>query len=245
MNSYFIHNGTESIGPFDLVQLKAKAILKTTPVWCEGMLDWKYAADVPQLQSLFTAIPPSINSFHQVPKKQLEVNNELEEDNPKSKILGIEKSFFYILSSLLVLVIATFIFSFFQDSRSAELQQKNSVTEKDNIQFQLQEKRIEEQKTLLIEQEKIEAERALREKKLILNNSLIGIQENVFIKVSELDAAKSRLVKAQDFKFLRSASEKESEITSIQNEIERIDKEIIQLKTELDHIYLELEKIKL
>jgi len=245
MNSYFIHNGTESSGPFSMLELKAKAILKTTPVWCEGMQDWKYAADVPELQSLFVVVPPPFQTLQPVFKEEITVHEELEQKNSKSKFIGIDKSLFYILTALAVLVMGTFIFSYFQDSRGAELELKNSVTEKDNLQFKLQEKRIEEQKTLLIEQEKLEVERVLREKKLILNNNLIGIQENLFVKVSALDQVKEKLAKAQDFQFLRSAAEREAEVNLLQNEIKNINNEIIQLKTEMDHIYLELEKIKL
>jgi hypothetical protein len=245
MNSYYIHNGSESSGPFSMLELKAKAIIKTTPVWCEGMQDWKYAADVPELQSLLKIVPPPINSTRPDSTQQPKVQDKFEQEDSKSKIIGIDKTLFFILSALLVLVISTFIFTIFQDSRSAKLDQINSVTEKDNLQCKIQEKRIEEQKSLLIEQEKLEIERASREKKLILNNNLIGMQENLFVKVSALDQAKDKLVKAQDFQFLRSAAEREAEINSIQNEVKNLNNEIIQLKSEMDHIYLELEKIKL
>lgn len=245
MNSYYIHNGSESSGPFSMLELKAKSIIKTTPVWCEGMQDWKYAADVPELQSLFKLVPPPISSLQAAMIEQPEIQDELEQEDSKSKIIGVDKTLFFIIAILLVLVISTFIFTFFQDSRSNELEQINSVTEKDNLQFKIQEKRIEEQKILLIEQEKLEIERASREKKLILNNNLIEIQENLFVKVSALNQAKDKLTQSQDFQFLRSATERETEINSIQNEIKNINNEIIQLKSEMDHIYLELEKIKL
>ena len=244
MNSYFIHNGTESSGPFSMLELKNKAILKTTPVWCEGMQDWKYAADVLELQSLFIVVPPPIHAFKPLIEEEFSLQAPLAQEDIKSKIIGIDKTLFFILTSLLVLILGSFIFTYFQDSRSAELEQKNSVTEKNNLQFELQEKRIEEQKTLIIEQEKLEVEKALKEKKIILNNSLIGIQENLFVKVSALDQAKEKLAKAQDFQFLRSEVEREAEINTLQNEIKNINNEIIQLKSEMDHIYLELEKIK-
>jgi hypothetical protein len=228
-----------------MLELKAKAIQKTTPVWCEGMQDWKYAADIPELQSLFVVVPPPLKTFQAVFKEEIIVQEEWEQKDSKSKFIGIDKTLFFILTALAILVIVTFIFTYFQDSRGAELEQINSVTEKDNLQFKLQEKRIEEQKTLLIEQQKLEVERVLREKKLILNNNLIGIQENLFVKVSALDQAKEKLAKAQDFQFLRSAAEREAEVKMLQNEITNINNEIVQLKTEMDHIYLELEKIKL
>lgn len=242
MNSYYIHNGTESTGPFDLNELKAKSIVKTTPVWCVGMKDWKYAGDVAELQHLLIVIPPPIKGFSPTfePKEALE-----EIDNEDSKIIGINKTLFFMLVALLVVITGTFIFSIFENKRSAELEQKNSITEKDNLQFQLQEKRIEEQKNQIIEQEKLEFERVLKERKITLNSKLVATQEKLFITVSALDQAKDKLTKAKDFQFLRSSSEKEEETNLIERETENLNNEIIELKKEMDHIYLELEKIKI
>lgn len=240
MNSYYLHNGTESIGPFDITELQAKSILKTTPVWCAGMQDWKYAGDVIELQALFIVLPPPIKVFPLISKLKKE-----EEEETNTKIIGIDKKLFYLLVGLLALVITTSVFTFFENKRSAELEQKNSITEKDNLQFQLQEKRIQEQKNQIIEQEKLEFERVLKERKIKLNSRLIELQEKLFVTVSTLDQAKSKLTKAQDFQFLRSASEREQDIATSQQEIDTLNNEIIELKKEMDHIYLELEKIKI
>ena len=240
MNSYYLHNGTESIGPFDITELQAKSILKTTPVWCAGMQDWKYAGDVIELQALFIVLSPPIKVFPLISKLK-----EEEEEETNTKIIGIDKKLFYLLVGLLALVITTSVFTFFENKRSAELEQKNSITEKDNLQFQLQEKRIQEQKNQIIEQEKLEFERGLKERKIKLNSRLVELQEKLFVTVSALDQAKSKLTKAQDFQFLRSASEREQDIATSQQEIDTLNNEIIELKKEMDHIYLELEKIKI
>ena len=244
MNSYYIHDGTESTGPFDIAQLKAKLITKSTPVWCAGMDDWKYAGDVLELQNLFVVTPPPIKIFPVVAKQEVVADIDSEEDISDSKILGIDSTLFYVLSGLLVLIVVTTIFSFFQNQRSAELEQRNNATEKENLEVQLEQKRVEEEKKQVIEQEKIEFERVLKERKISLNSRLVEVQQKLFVAVSGLDQAKDRLAKAQDFQFLRSENERENDINKSQQEIDTLNSEIIELKKEMDHIYLELEKIK-
>lgn len=241
MKSYYIYNGTESTGPFNMTELKSKALLKSTQVWCEGMTDWKQAGDIPELQSLFIAIPPP---FKIIPIA--EVNDlEIEEEEVDSKILGVNKTLFYMLTALIVMTIGTLVFTMLKNERTAEIDQKNSITEKDNLQFQLQEKQIEEQKRQMIEREKVELERILKEKKIRLNTEVVVLQEKLFLNISALDQAKDRLKKAQEFQLLRSASDKDQELGLIESEIESINKVIVQTKKEMDHIYLELEKIKI
>lgn len=63
MKKYYLHNGTENIGPFDTDELKAKAITKNTEVWYEGMEDWKKAGEVEELINFLTVLPPPIKSF--------------------------------------------------------------------------------------------------------------------------------------------------------------------------------------
>lgn len=60
MKKYYLHNGTENIGPLDLDELKAKAITKNTQVWCDGMEDWKNAGEVEELKSILSVVPPPI-----------------------------------------------------------------------------------------------------------------------------------------------------------------------------------------
>ena len=58
MKKYFLHNGTESSGPFSFDELKTLKITKTTPVWFEGMEKWKYAGDIAELYELVAITPP-------------------------------------------------------------------------------------------------------------------------------------------------------------------------------------------
>ncbi|RKS03102.1 DUF4339 domain-containing protein [Flavobacterium sp. 102] len=60
MKKYFLHNGSENIGPFNLEQLKEKKITKDTPIWYEGIADWTTAGEVAELRSILVSIPPSL-----------------------------------------------------------------------------------------------------------------------------------------------------------------------------------------
>ena len=73
MKKYFLHNGTESSGPFDLEELKAKRITKTSPVWFEGMENWKTAGEIPELKTIFVLVPPpfpDVLAVSQKPKSE-------------------------------------------------------------------------------------------------------------------------------------------------------------------------------
>jgi hypothetical protein len=58
MKKYYLHNGTEQQGPFDIEDLKAKLINKDTPIWYDGLSDWTTADKIDELKDLFKTPPP-------------------------------------------------------------------------------------------------------------------------------------------------------------------------------------------
>lgn len=60
MKKYHLHNGVDTLGPFDMEELKTKNITKSTPIWYEGLHEWKTAGDIPELATIFASIPPPI-----------------------------------------------------------------------------------------------------------------------------------------------------------------------------------------
>ena len=60
MKKYYLHNGTENIGPFDTDELKAKGIAKETQVWYEGLQEWTNAGAIDELKSILIVVPPPI-----------------------------------------------------------------------------------------------------------------------------------------------------------------------------------------
>ncbi|MFZ2285087.1 MAG: DUF4339 domain-containing protein [Lutibacter sp.] len=58
MNKYYIHNGSEQDGPFNISDLKSKGITPKTEVWYEGLSDWINADQIDELKELFSRLTP-------------------------------------------------------------------------------------------------------------------------------------------------------------------------------------------
>ncbi|WP_366183639.1 GYF domain-containing protein [Flavobacterium ovatum] len=246
MNSYFLHNGVESSGPFTIEELKTKNIKATTPVWCQGMSDWTTASEVEELKSLLTVNPPPIKNFVPVVNPVSAPTPTPKVETPKTKknksIFGLNKSVFTFILFFGVLIIASFFLSMYQDNRREASELKNKQTEKNNVQYRLQQKEIEEQKIQMAIQEKIDADRLLKEKKETVNNQLSNNQELLLTATSNFENSKKRLAEASNFQFFRSAAEREEEVNFAQKdvsywkkEVEKIKDESYQLKLQLEH----------
>lgn len=53
MKKYYINNGEQNLGPFDLKDLKSKGIDRDTLVWFFGLEHWSRARSIPELKELF------------------------------------------------------------------------------------------------------------------------------------------------------------------------------------------------
>ena len=238
MKKYFLHTNNETIGPFDIEELKALKITKATPVWFEGMQHWKTAGEIPELTRLFIAIPPPISSF----SSALPTPKE-EKIADERKILGLSKNTFLIVFGILALTAATLVFNNIQENRSRELKLKNHKTEVENYQLELKQKELEEQKIEAAIQEKIDADRREREKKQSSSNRLLEIENLLVNYQNNLDENEKKLNNTSGFKLLRTAAEKKEQMDLLQKNIDSFKNEISRLKNESDQLKLELEKI--
>lgn len=239
MKKYFLHDGTEPSGPFDFDELKAKGITKKSPLWFEGMDNWKYAGEVDELNSLFTVVPPPIASFEAVPPTP-----PVDRKVRARKMLGLSKTTFWIGSGALVLLAFICFFNNMQDERTRELEQKNYKTEVENRKYELQQKEIEQQKIMVAAAEKAAAERMNKEKEQTLSARILEIQKTIDDYQINIEVLDKKLEKAAGFKVLRTAAEKNEQISLLQNEINKSKSEIELLKKESDQLKLELEKMK-
>jgi transcription initiation factor IIF auxiliary subunit len=144
----------------------------------------------------------------------------------------------------LVLVIGLLITNTLQASRKTSFEQKNNLTEKNNEQYQLQQKEIQEQQQRIAEQERLELERAAQAEKENITNRIIEIKNSLTVNYSNLKIAKSELNDAADFQFLRSPDQRIEDIDLAQNNIAYLKNDIATLEKELDLLYLKLEKIR-
>jgi hypothetical protein len=73
MKKYYLYNGSRQYGPFSYAELKHQHLLRSTPVWYEGLNEWVPAGSVEELQAIVpAAIPPPFvvsNSGNGAPAK--------------------------------------------------------------------------------------------------------------------------------------------------------------------------------
>jgi hypothetical protein len=238
MKKYYLHNGTESSGPFAIEELKAKNITTKTPVWFEGMEKWKTAGELPELNSVFAVIPPPFKTTITPPPTEKEETKKV-----AHKILGLSKSTFFIIIGALIVLVGVSVLNTIQEDRSRELQLKNHKTEIENYQLEIKQKEAEDEKVQAAIQAQIDAQRADQEKKQSDSTRLSEIDKIVAQSQSRLDLAKKDLTSASGFKLLRTAAEKKEQMSLLQNTIDSIKNEMSQLKKESDEIKLEMEKI--
>jgi hypothetical protein len=238
MKKYYLHNGTESSGPFAIEELKAKNITTKTPVWYEGMEKWKTAGELPELNALFVVIPPPFEpTIVPTPTEKVATKKEAR------KILGLSKSTFFIIIGALIVLVAVSVLNSIQEDRSRELQIKNHKTEIENYQLEIKQKEAEDEKVQAAIQAQIDAQRADREKKQSDSTRLSEIDQTLMASQSRLDLAKKDLSSASGFKLLRTAAEKKEQMSLLQNTIDSIKNEMSQLKKESEELKLEMEKI--
>ncbi|MEL1240739.1 DUF4339 domain-containing protein [Flavobacterium flavipallidum] len=237
MKKYYLHNGVESSGPFDLSELEIKQITATTPVWFSGLPDWKTAAEIEELQVLLKVSPP--------PFKTLEPETEkiAKEKVKKSKIMGLHKNTFYLVLLFVVLFIGSFVLNILEENRKEELSKINHQTEIENRQFLLKERELKEQNERLAEQQRLEEERIAKEKKDTINKRLSEIQIGKIEIQTLLDEAKNKLIKANNFQLFRTPDEKSREINALQAEISHLKSELEILDNERNQLELELERL--
>lgn len=239
MKKYFLHTGTENSGPFDLDELKAKSITKTTPVWCEGMENWKYAGEIAELSNVFAVVPPPISSFKTTPPTP-----KAEPKTASRKILGLSKTSFFAILGVLVVLVGINVLNTLQEKRSQELELKNHKTEVENYQYQLRQKEIADQKIIAAQEEQAAAERMSKDKKNANNSRLLVIQQTIAHYQTQLKETEKKLNDASGFKLLRTAAEKKEQMNLLQKNIDSFKVEMVKLKNESDQLRLELEKIQ-
>jgi hypothetical protein len=239
MKKYFLHNGIESSGPFDINELKVKKITKNTPVWFEGMENWSTAGKIEELSNLFEVIPPPISTY-----TAPSTTPKTEKTKAPQKILGLSKNAFFIGIGVIIILIGISVLNTLEQNRSRELDIKNHKTDIENRQYELQQKELEEQKRIQEEAEKAAAERAFNAKKESQKSNLIAIQSKITDYQSQLKEVEKKLNDASGFKFFRTAAEKKEQMNVLQKEIDSFKNQIDQLKKDSNRMQLEIEKME-
>lgn len=111
MKKYYLHNGTEQQGPFDITDLKAKLIKKDTPIWYEGLSEWKTAGEIEELKEIFstTTPPPFSNKTATPPPIQNQETTSKNSTPPAKTKSSTGKTIFIILIVLVVVLGGLFV----------------------------------------------------------------------------------------------------------------------------------------
>jgi GYF domain 2 len=101
MKKYFLHNGTEQQGPFDIEDLKTKHITKGTSIWHEGLSEWTTADNIEDLKGLFiqSTPPPFVPKAIVPPPIQQTITSNYSTEKKSKSIRAI-----YIIVGLIALV---------------------------------------------------------------------------------------------------------------------------------------------
>jgi len=103
MKKYYIHNGTEQEGPFELDELKTKNITKSTSIWYDGLSDWTSAEKIAEIKVLFnTTAPPPFSSKLTVPPP-IQKKAIAQQQTKKKRKVGL--TIFLIVVGLIALII--------------------------------------------------------------------------------------------------------------------------------------------
>lgn len=108
MKKYYLHDGNDQDGPFDIEELKAKKISRDTSIWFEGLEEWTTAGKVEELNFKFSSTPPPFNSKISeqplIPRIESIRNNTEEQPVKRKNTTGK-----YILILIILAVIAIFV----------------------------------------------------------------------------------------------------------------------------------------
>lgn len=98
MKKYYLHNGIDNIGPFDLDELKTKVINKDTQIWFEDMQDWSTAGEVEELKSILKVQPPPISKKTEITSPPVASKRKSHWLWKITKIIGFLILLFFVLA---------------------------------------------------------------------------------------------------------------------------------------------------
>lgn len=218
MQKFFIHFQGQQLGPFSLEELKQKGITRNTMVWFDGLPEWKEAKDVYELADLFRNQPPPFTP---------PVNNPPPYEHSAASGAGktpAGKNTNIIVIAVLLLTALTFVgatgYSYYRNEKAKELKMRSKISrQQETIKLQEQERIAEEER------------RAALVRKAQINR----LRQQLDNALTKLRLAKIRLDEVQEFQFLRTYDEKQSQINeqlsvirSWENEVSRIQQQLAQ-----------------
>jgi hypothetical protein len=123
MKEYYLHNGEDNSGPFNIEKLKDQKITKDTPVWSNDMQDWKKAGEVDELKSILSNNPPPLKKIQKSKYKKPKKSNFL-----KYLIIAISIIAFLAIGINIISENNTNQNNFIPEDDSINIQLRNNIT---------------------------------------------------------------------------------------------------------------------
>ncbi|NRT14927.1 hypothetical protein HNP99_001271 [Flavobacterium sp. 28A] len=235
MRTYYINNGKENGGPFTLSELKNQLIDKSTLIWFEGMDEWKYATEIPELQPLIIPISPTIKT-ETTPKITTQ-------EEASKKRFRIKKSYYYLGLLFLAIFGAVLILNTIQTNKQKELELLNKETQFSNVKIEIQQKESNEDKIQREIQKRIQSQNDAKRKRDSITLRIEEVKTLITQNKATLATINKDLENAKEYKILRSEDSKEEQINILQEKINNSNKTIDKLDNELNRLFLLLETI--
>lgn len=213
MKKYYINNGEQNLGPFDLNDLKSKGIDRDTLVWFFGLERWSRARSIPELKELFrTSLKRREGGFR-----------ESVDDETAS---FFKDRLLLFVAAGLILGFGILFYSFYITSTITQDEQRSH-------------NELQQSKELFM-QERVVSVQALPEKLPLLlaekktsTKRIAQIEIELAIADQNLAAAEQELMGARYFQFLRMSDVRQQEIEAANKKIEVWKDEIKLLKAEM------------
>jgi len=132
MKKYFLHDGFQQAGPFDIEELKSKNLNRDTPIWFEGLNEWTTIGNVEELKNIITAIPPPFETkmISPLPVQKPATQQKVAFDKPKQSSSTGRK--LLIFAGIIVLVlIAVFVYNQMEHQQYQNDRQNTINTQED------------------------------------------------------------------------------------------------------------------
>jgi len=242
MKQYYAYLEGQQSGPFSIDELKGK-ITRETMVWHEGLPEWISAHQVPDLQTAFTT-PPPLQAENPKPVPPPIQNQQPISQNytypTNTKILGLDKSTFYIIAGAVVLVLGLFIYintsggSRITDAPSepgAEIVYPDQQQQLDeaNAQIAAQQEELRKQKEQQEKERKRQAEAEKQRRIDELNIKYSEVSQN-------LSYAQAKLQDVSEFKLLRSAQQRQNQINEASLNVSLYQGQLNEIAAELQRL---------
>lgn len=117
MNQFYIAENGQKTGPFNIEELKQRAIYKDTLIWTESFDNWTRADQIPILKDIISSLPPPIPKTVEENQKE-KIKSQLSSDS-QSNIQSINpQDFTYAIFAAALSIILSFASYLIDDDNS-------------------------------------------------------------------------------------------------------------------------------